>query len=375
MYYVQDFEYRPQAIICRGNLRADPDEAYDRISHNIESLFGQKFLLVLQEGFSGKPFFALVPNPAAPREDNTPAIATTDRDRPGLALVLLLATLFTTMAAGAEASGIDYETLMATPWNLFRGLPYSLCIMAVLGMHELGHYWAARRHKLDISLPYFIPVPLFLGTFGAFIRLKGPIPNRKSLFDVSIAGPLAGLAIALPMLIGGLMMSEVVPFPTPLEGNTLGTLNLSLFDPSLSIVLAIVAKMVMGSALQPDTVISFHPIAFAGWLGLLVVSLNLMPIGQLGGGHIVHAVYGHQMGANIGKVARILVLILAFTVQEWLKIWAFLTLLLTTVDEPALNDVTDLDEKRDLLGLLILTLLVLVVLPAPPLLQSLLGLA
>lgn len=372
VYYLKDLEYRPQAIICRGNLRSDPDEAYDCIKDNIENRFGERFLLVLQEGFAGKPFFALVPNPAARKTKEEIA---DQGERPGLALALLVATLISTTIVGAIASGLAPETLFSPPWNFLRGLPYALGLSAILAAHELGRYVAARRHQLKTTLPYFIPVPFVLGTFGAFVQLKGPVPNRKSLFDVAISGPLAGLAIALPLLIWGLTHSEIVPFPLPVEGETVARLNLDLFDPSLSILLAIVAKMALGSALEPGTVIHFSPIGYAGWLGLLVIALNLMPIGQLGGGHIVHAVYGHQMGANIGKVARILVLLLAFSMQEWLKVWALLMILLSSIDEPALNDVTDLDERRDLLGLGILTLLVLVVLPVPPILQSLLGLA
>ena len=380
MYYIQDFEYRPQAIICRGNLRAAPEEAYQCINTNLTNLFGQRFLLVLQEGFAGKPFFAIVPNPtAAAREaaDETETETDTDRERPNLAIALLVASLFSTMSVGALASGrFTPETLFSPPTNLLAGLPYALAIVAILGVHELGHYFAARRHNLNMSLPYFIPVPFFLGTFGAFVRLKEPVPNRKSLFDVSIAGPLAGLAVAFPLLIWGLTQSTVVPFPDPVSEPTSQLfLDAFTFDPSQSILLAILAKIALGSELAAGTVLQFHPVGFASWLGLLVISLNLIPIGQLGGGHIVHAMYGHQMGTNIGKVTRVLVVLLAFTLQPWLRAWMLVVLLLTSTDEPALNDVTDLDERRDLLGLFTLTILTVVILPLPPPLQVLMGLA
>ncbi|MGK7910921.1 MAG: site-2 protease family protein [Synechococcus sp.] len=376
MYYIQDFEYRPQAIICRGNLRAAPDEAYQCISDNLRNLFGQRFLLVLQEGFSGKPFFAIVPNPTAAAREAL-SDEESDRDRPNLAIALVVASLFSTMTVGALASGrITPETLFSPPTNLLAGLPYALAIVLILGAHELGHYIAARRHNLKISLPYFIPVPFFLGTFGAFVRLKEPVPDRKSLFDVSIAGPLAGLIVAFPLLIWGLMQSSVLPFPEPVSEPTSQLfLDSFTFDPSQSILLAILAKIALGSELSANTVLQFHPIGFAGWLGLLVISLNLIPIGQLGGGHIVHAMYGHQMGTNIGKVTRVLVVLLAFTLQPWLRAWMLVVLLLTSTDEPALNDVTDLDEGRDLLGLFTLTILTIVILPLPPPLQALIGLA
>lgn len=377
MYYIQDFEYRPQAIICRGNLRAEPEEAYQCINNNLKDLFGQRFLLVLQEGFAGKPFFAIVPNPAAAalKEENPPLEQA--GENPNLAIALLVAALLSTMSVGALATGtVSPETLFSPPTNLLVGLPYALAITLILGAHELGHYFAARRHNLKISLPYFIPVPFFLGTFGAFVKLKEPVPNRKALFDVSIAGPLAGLAVALPLLLWGLSQSTVVPLPDPLPpASTQLFLDSFTFDPSRSILLAILAKITLGNMLSPDTMLKFHPVGFASWLGLLVISLNLIPIGQLGGGHIVHAVYGHQMGSNIGKVARVLVVLVAFILQPWLRVWMLIVLLLASADEPALNDVTDLNEGRDLLGLLILTLLVIVLLPAPPPLQSLLGLA
>ena len=379
MYYIQDFEYRPQAIICRGNLRAAPEEAYQCISSNLRELFGHRFLLVLQEGFAGKPFFAIVPNPTAAVRDASQETER-DRERPNLALALLVASLFSTMLVGALASGrITLEMIFSSPTNLLNllaGLPYALVIVAILGAHELGHYFAARRHNLNMSLPYFIPVPFFLGTFGAFVRLKEPVPDRKSLFDVSIAGPLAGLAVALPLLIWGLTQSTVIPFPEPLPETTSQLfLDSFTFDPSRSILLAILAKLSLGSTLSADTILKFHPVGFASWLGLLVISLNLIPIGQLGGGHIVHAVYGHQMGTNIGKVTRLLVVLLAFTLQPWLRAWMLVVLLLSSTDEPALNDVTDLNEGRDLLGLFTLTVLTIVILPVPPPLQVLMGLA
>jgi len=141
------------------------------------------------------------------------------------------------------------------------------------------------------------------------------------------------------------------------------------------VLLAFLARLVLGDQLQPGQVIDLHPLAFAGWLGLVVVAFNLVPVGQLDGGHIVHAIYGQQMGANVGRVTRWLVLLLALTVQPWLLLWALLLLVITSADEPALNDVAELDEGRELLGLAMLSWLVLILLPVPPFLQSWLGLA
>ncbi|MFQ3584476.1 MAG: site-2 protease family protein [Cyanobacteriota bacterium] len=367
VFYLQNVEYRPQAIICRGNLRADPSEAYERVQQNVENTFGNRFLLVLQEGFAGKPFFALVPNPAARRS------LTANGDLPILAMGLLLFTFWTTLSAGAQAAGVSADQLLHLP-SLMKGLPYALAILAILGSHEWTRYWVARRHNIKTSLPYFIPVPFVLGTFGAFIQLKEPVPNRKVLFDIGISGPLAGSIVALGMLLLGLFFSEPQAAPAVPEGQPT-PISFHQIDPRLSVLLGILSRMVLWDQLQPGQVIDLHPLAFAGWLGLVVIAFNLMPVGQLDGGHIVHAVYGQQMGANVGRVARWLVLLLALTVQPWLLLWALLLFVISSADEPALNDVTELDEVRDLLGLGMLTLLVLILLPVPPFLQTWLGLA
>ncbi|MEO0852503.1 MAG: site-2 protease family protein, partial [Cyanobacteria bacterium J06648_11] len=306
IFYLQNLEYRPQAIICRGNLRVQADEAYDRVRTNVENLFGQRFLVVLQEGFAGKPFFALVPNPASRRSESE---LQARRERPSLALLLSIATGLAMLLAGVVVQGVSPEQLQTEPWRILAGLPYALPLGVILLAQEGGRYWAARRHQLPISLPYFVPVPFAFGTFGAMVRLRAPVPHRKALFDVAIAGPIASLLVAVPLLFLGLTLSEAVPFPTGADAGRL--LLLQQFDPSMSILLAIVGKLALGSGLSAGQVIDFHPIAAAGWIGLLVLSLNLMPIGQLDGGHIAHAVYGQQMGANIGRVARLLVFVLA----------------------------------------------------------------
>ena len=224
----------------------------------------------------------------------------------------------------------------------------------------------ARRYRIRATLPYFIPVPFFLGTFGAFIQLRSPVPNRRALFDVGIAGPLSGLIVALPILLWGLANSKLVLMP---EDTSL--LNFQATDPRVSLLLAMLSKLMLGSALTAGTAIELHPVAVAGCLGLVVTALNLMPVGQLDGGHIVHAMYGQRNGSIIGQVARWLVLALA-AVHNELLVWAILRFFIPAVDEPALNDVSELDDRRDGLGLLVLTLLVMIVLPSPPMLNQLL---
>ncbi|MGP1374759.1 MAG: site-2 protease family protein [Almyronema sp.] len=360
VFYLQNIEYRPQAMICRGQLRSSPHIAYKTVQENVESRFGNRFLVLFQEGLNGKPFFALVPNPqakSADKKDNEPLT------RPGLAIALFAITLLTTTSVGALIiAGVPEAELQSDPTRFLAGLPYALTLMGILGIHELGHYLTARRYQIRATLPYFIPVPFFLGTFGAFIQLRSPVPNRKALFDVGIAGPLSGFIVTLPLLIWGLSQSELVAMP---EDASL--LNFKALDPGASILLALLTKLALGARLGADQAIELHPVAVAGCLGLVVTALNLMPIGQLDGGHIVHAMFGQRTGAVIGQVARLLVLGLALIHREFM-LWAILLFFIPAVDEPALNDVSELNDQRDFWGLFALTLLVLIVLPAPEML-------
>jgi membrane-associated protease RseP (regulator of RpoE activity) len=360
VYYLHNLEYRPQAVICRGQLRTNPEKAYETIRENIERDFGDRFLVVFHENWNAQqPFFVLVPNPQA-QEPNRPE--SEQITRPGFALLLLLITLFTTTTIGTRLSGVSAEALQADPTLLWRGLPYSVSLLAILGTHELGHYLAAHFYKIRATLPYFIPFPVFLGTFGAFIQMRSPVPNRKALFDVSLAGPFAGLIVTLPLLVWGFAHSEVVPL-----SNQSGILSFDALTPNFSLLLTLIGKLTLGDALTAQKAIDLHPVAIAGYLGLIVTAFNLMPVGQLDGGHMVHAMFGQRTALGIAQVVRLLMLLLALIHRE-LWVWALLLFFMPMRDEPALNDVSELDNTRDLLGLLALTLLAVILLPAPKLL-------
>ncbi len=366
LFYLQNIEYRPQALICKGHLRGNPTLAYDTIRDNIESHFGDRFLVIFQEGNKGKPFFALVPNPRSQKQP-IKSLINLKNTRPVVALGLFVTTLFTTTWVGtSQIAGVSEAALQAEPMLFWRGLPYAIALMVILGVHELGHYLMARRYRIQSTLPYFIPIPFFLGTFGAFIQLRSPVPNRRALFDVGLAGPLAGFVITLPLLVWGLAHSEVIAL-----SEEASLLNFQAMDPSASVALTLLSKLALGGQLTAENALNLHPVAVAGCLGLVVTALNLMPVGQLDGGHIVHAMYGQKMGAIVGHVARFLVLGLVFVHPE-LLIWAILLFFISVVDEPALNDVSQLDTRRDIWGLGALTILVLIVLPAPSVLTTLL---
>lgn len=352
VYYIHNIEYRPQAIICHGQLRTNPKAAYQRIRENVQAQFGDRFQVVFQEGLNGKPFFALVPNLQKGRANQR-------LTRPILAIGLVLATVLTTTIVGVKIADAEIRTIGENPSVLWQGLPYSLALMAILSLHELGHYTAARYYKIRATLPYFIPIPLFIGTFGAFIQMRSPVPNRKALFDVSIAGPVAGFVATIPLLLWGLANSTVVPMP---EQSNL--LDPNALNPNYSLLLALLSKLMLGGQLAANTAINLHPVAFAGFLGLIVTALNLMPVGQLDGGHIVHAMFGQRKAVVVSQIARFLVLILAL-IQPGFLLWAIILFFMPIYDEPALNDVTELDNVRDFCGLLALAILIAIILPVP----------
>ncbi|MEO1672872.1 MAG: site-2 protease family protein [Cyanobacteria bacterium J06631_2] len=368
IYYLQNIDYRPQAIFCRGKLKTLPEKAYDEIKDNVEEAFGDRFFLIFQESFKGKPFFALVPNPEAKAMEQG---MVQDDSRIGFALVMFLITLLTTTVAGVTIDGSSSEDLLSNPSLLAQGLRYSLPLLAIIAVQKFSHYFIAIHYKIRTTLPYFIPFPFLLdsfslGTLGAILQRRSPIPHRKALFDTAIVGCLSGLLIIIPVLLWGLSLSEVVP----LEESS--AFNIQAQNPRLSLFLSLLAKLALGGALTAEMGIKLHPLATAGCVGLFITAINLMPIGQLDGGHIIHAVFGQKMAIAIGQVTRLLALLFAL-IHPYFWVWTIIMWLIPLIDQPALNDVTELDNKRDVLGLLALALLIIIVLPLPTPVGSLLG--
>lgn len=351
VYFLQTIERRQQQMICRGRLKATPAVAHSTVQQNVRSQFGDQFLVVLQEERNGHPIFTLIPNRAS---------AANGKGGWLLSLGLFILTLGTTTLAGLLLVGeLSLPELRSQPGILVKGLGYSLAVMMILAVRELAHYAAARYHRIPASPPFFIPVPYFLGTIGAFVRIKAPAPHRRALFDLGLAGPLAGLIVSLPIVWWGLAHSQVVDLTAESS-----LLNFQSLDPRGSVLLALLSKLALGNSLQMDQAIYLHAVAIAGCLGLVLTALNLMPVGQLDGGHIVHAMYGRWGGAAIGNIARILVAAMVFIQSEYL-LWALLLVFMPSQDEPALDDLSELDGIRDTLGLIAMALLVLIVLPMP----------
>lgn len=364
VYFLQNLEYLPQAVICRGQLRTNSETAYQKIRENIEAKFGDRFLVLLQNTLNDKPFFALVSNPQ--KRQNPPGVKIEPINRPLLALALLATSLLTTTIAGARLIGIPSQSIQNNPALIWQGLPYALVLILTIGMHELGHYLTARYYKIKVTLPYFVPIPFFIGTLGAYVQTHSPIPNRKTTFDINLAGPIAGLIIAIPLLIWGLSHSQVVPLTAQS-----GMLNFNSMAPNSSLLLALLSKLSLGKSLTENSAINLHPLGIASYLGLMITAFNLIPVGQLDGGRIVHAMFGQKNSMMIAQVARMLLLFRSLISQE-LLIFSLLSFLIPITSEPALNDVSELDDKRDFLGLVALGFLLLIILPVPKMFNNLL---
>ncbi|MCK4579380.1 MAG: site-2 protease family protein [Candidatus Marinimicrobia bacterium] len=280
--------------------------------------------------------------------------ATGAMERPSrLHVGLFIATVLTTLMAGALLEG---HNIFTQPWMILAGWPFSLTLMAILGCHESGHYFYARKHQVDVSLPYFIPVPppiTFIGTFGAFIRIRGLIPNRLALLEIGAAGPIAGFLVAVPALLIGLEMSSVVN----LEGG-----EFILGD---SLLLKAASAIVFPS-LGPEEDILLHPVAFAGWIGLLVTMLNLLPLAQLDGGHISYALLGRRQ-VLVGRIVIVaLVPMGIFLSPNWLLWAALILIMMRTVRHPPIHGIDHpLSRREVVIGLVCLLIFILCFIPVP----------
>jgi membrane-associated protease RseP (regulator of RpoE activity) len=296
------------------------------------------------------------------------------QDRGWLNVSLFMATFVMTTFVGAihYASFLDdfagrTELPMPFPALLLRGFWYSATILLILGCHEMGHYLACRYYNVDASLPFFIPMPLPLtGTLGAFIRIREPIPQKRMLFDIGIAGPIAGFAVAVPALFIGIAMSHLVRVPPP---DTPGLMEIG--EP-----LAFkFASWILWGRLAEGYSLNMHPVAFAAWFGLLATALNLFPIGQLDGGHIVYAILGRR-SVYVTYAMIIVAMGLAYSSASW-RVWTALTIVMLILFGPRHPRVGDedvpLDRGRVLLALFALGIFAVCFTPAPISVADVLG--
>ena len=334
--------------VFRGRLRIPPDESFTRL----KNAFSPQAVPLLQEDESFGASIVLMPRAVE-------KVTLEHRTHPWVHWSLFILTVLTTIWAGAAQQGVD---LLREPSRFAIGIPYSFGLMAILGVHEAGHYFLARRHGIQVTPPYFIPVPSSLGTFGAFIQMKSPTENRRALFDVAVAGPLAGLAIAIPALLIGLPSSFVSNEVLP-EGAGLITGGATSVGSSL--LLALIAKLSIPEALKEGCVLHLSPLAFAGWLGLIITALNLLPIGQLDGGHMARSMFGQRIGSIISTVAMWSLLLLALFVWPGLLAFAILVFFMAGRSVPPLNDLVPITPARRRLGYITFLILALILIPLP----------
>lgn len=324
-------------LVFRGKLRISPEAAFALVKNRSSSAGLLPFLQSDEEGVVLKFTAPPRPRPAG---------------RAWVHILLLLITIFSTLFAGAMMKGVLPGDLLARPSLLGKGMPFSFTLLIILGLHELSHYFMSRKHGIRTSLPYFIPFPNILGTMGAVIVSRSPFPDRKSLFDVGVAGPLASFILSVIAIFVGLKsatLAEVGPGGL-LLGDSL--LTRALFS-------------LRFSSVPPHYDIVIGPVAFAGWVGLFVTALNLIPMGQLDGGHISYALFGRRHGLISGICMGILLLLgVLLPSPLWIVIVLFITFL-GRRHNPPLNDITPLNPARVLIAAFAFLILVLCFIPVP----------
>jgi hypothetical protein len=338
-----------EGAIFKGNLRGDPEKVWEQLTQSLTVKLGEKYRLFLVENQEAKPVVIILPSRNDPKPSTLPQNV--------LAVGLLIATILTCCATAGFLLQFDlFEHFERLPDTL----PIGLGLLSILLVHEVGHQVMARHHNVKFSWPFFLPA-LQLGSFGAINRFESLFPNRKVLFDVAFAGPAAGGLYSFVLLILGLVVS------TP---NSLFKVPTLFFQGS--ILVGTLARVVLGDALQGDTV-SVSPLMVIGWMGLVITALNLMPAGQLDGGRMVQAVYGRKVAGRTTFVTLIFLAIASF-VNPLALYWAAIILILQRdLERPSLNELTEPDDARAALALVALFLMITVLIPLTPSLAGRLG--
>ena len=283
------------------------------------------------------------------------------RERTWLHVALFLATVLTTMFWGRMhyagfLANFSSSELPEVSW--IHGAWYSWTILAILGTHELGHYYACRYYKIDASPPFFLPAPILTGTFGAVIRIRKRIPTKAILFDVGVAGPIAGFIVAVPTLFLGLWLSRITKLPSG------DTSFITLGEPLL---FQAAAWLVWGSTPEGYS-INLHPMGFAAWFGLIATALNLFPIAQLDGGHISYAAFGRK-STTVTVVSLIALLGLGFVTPSWFVLASFLLIMMIVSGglrhPPTLDEHVPLDRTRLWVAVAAVVIFALCFTPAP----------
>ncbi|HEY6000158.1 MAG TPA: site-2 protease family protein [bacterium] len=268
--------------------------------------------------------------------------------------LLFLTTVVTTLGAGAMLAGADP---FADPAALLEGAPFSAALLLILGAHEGAHFLMSRRHGVRATLPLFLPAPTLAGTFGAVIRIESPIPDRRSLLEIGLAGPLAGFLVALPLAVAGLGLSHVAAASVSASGRPETGIGLGA-----SLVFSLLERVVLGP-LPGEASLVLHPIAFAAWIGFFVTAINLLPVGQLDGGHVLYALAGRRQ-ETLSRAVVLALAPLGFLWWGWF-LWGGMLLLMGLRHPPVVVEASPLGTRERVLGAVGAAMLVVTFVPAP----------
>lgn len=348
-FFVQETVPYQDGAIFKGNLRGEGAQVHSRLSAALKEKVGDRYRLYALMGPEDKPVMVVLPTTNDPKPTTTGQWV--------LAVVLAIATVATCLEAAGILYGFDFfQNLNRIQETLLVGGG----VLSVLTIHELGHWIKAQEHQVRLSPPFFIPA-WQIGSFGALTRFESVLPDRRVLFDIAIAGPICGGVLSLAFLLIGLSLSHQGSiFQVPSE----------FFQGS--ILVGTLARVVLGNQIQAPLV-DIHPLTIVGWLGLVITALNVMPAGQLDGGRIVQSIYGRKV-ARRATIATLIVLGLATLANALALYWAILILFLQRdLERPSLNELSEPDDARAAIGLLMLFLMAATLLPLTPGLAGRLG--
>ncbi|HAE05344.1 MAG TPA: site-2 protease family protein [Richelia sp.] len=339
-----------EGAIFEGNLRGEPGKTHNILRNTLKKRFDEKYRLFLVENRDGKPVVIVLPS----KNDPQPMTFT----QQVFAGILFIATIITCM----EVVGIIlYFDLFSNPRRYMETIPIAVGVMVILLAHEIAHKIVANWYQVRLSLPYFLPA-VQIGSFGAITRFESLLPNRKVLFDIAIAGPAVGGILSLVILVIGLLLSHP---------GSLFQLPNTFFQGS--ILVGSLARVILGSNVQ-SSVVDVSPLVIIGWLGLVISAINLMPAGHLDGGRIVQAIYGRKT-ANRTTFATVILLALISLGNSLAMYWVIVILFLQrNLERPSLDEISEPDDARAVLGLLALFLMIITLLPLTPSLAGRLGL-
>lgn len=343
----------------RGKLHGPPAQVYDELS----ALARPQHRTVYMQRISGQDEVVLVDGVLVARNITAPW---------WVHLLLLLVTIVTTTLAGSLLAGYDFTSVRTAIdmqdrlllLEIYReGRRFAFPLLLILGVHEMGHYIAARLHGIKVTLPFFIPLPLFgtLGTLGAVIFIKDTFRNRKILFDVGIAGPLAGLVVAIAVFAWGLQQPESNGLP--IEWLNAGINRVSV-PPLLDYVAALTTDIENTDSL--DRIIFYrHPEALAGWFGIVLTTLNLLPLGQFDGGHVAFAIFGRRLAWPLAIITAVSLVLLGLTGWIGWLIWPVLAFFTGLLHPPPHDDITPLGWPRTIIGIVTFVLFFLMIMVMP----------